>query len=102
MSKESFHPNDQISVTPSTLKLNEQRKGKGPGMLTPEEIQLLRQSAKEIQEVLLQARQKTSPKGDITSFVGSLADKTDHVATLEEIESAIADGWAQKGHKSDE
>jgi hypothetical protein len=40
-----------VFLTPSTLKLNQLRAGKGPGMLTEEEIQLLRQSKKEISEI---------------------------------------------------
>lgn len=39
------------SLTPSTLKLNQLRAGKGPGMLTAEEIVLLRKSKIEISEV---------------------------------------------------
>jgi hypothetical protein len=41
---------DKLNLTPSTLKLTEMRKGKGPGMLTMEEIELLRKSKKEISE----------------------------------------------------
>lgn len=39
------------SITPSTAKLMQFRAGKGSGMLTLEEIGLLRKSKKEISEV---------------------------------------------------
>lgn len=44
------HKNYPKSITPSTLRLNQIRAGKGPGMLTSEEIELLRKSKKEISE----------------------------------------------------
>jgi bifunctional DNA-binding transcriptional regulator/antitoxin component of YhaV-PrlF toxin-antitoxin module len=34
------------------------------------------------------------PSGTIADFIGLLAGEASHAATLEEIESAIADGWA--------
>ena len=34
------------------------------------------------------------PKGGIDDFIGLLAGKTDKVATIEEMNEAIADGWA--------
>ena len=34
------------------------------------------------------------PTGSITDFFGSLAGKTDRVATIEEINEAIEAGWA--------
>lgn len=40
-----------VSLTPSTVKLNLLRVGKGPGMLTAMEIDLLRKSKREISEV---------------------------------------------------
>jgi hypothetical protein len=49
--KQNPEVSKDVSLTPSTLKLNQLRAGKGPGMLTEEEIQLLRQSKKEISEV---------------------------------------------------
>ena len=33
-------------------------------------------------------------KGSIDNFIGHLAGKTDKVATIEEMNQAIADGWA--------
>lgn len=42
---------EKISLTPSTRKLIQMRAGKGPGMLTSEEIVLLRKSKKEISNV---------------------------------------------------
>ncbi|MEZ0208680.1 MAG: hypothetical protein ACAH17_00685 [Candidatus Paceibacterota bacterium] len=84
------------SLTPSTRKLMEIRKDKGPGMLNEEEIELLRHSAKEIQEVLQKNRDVKPKTGDISRFIGALADKTDNVATLEEIENAIASRWAKQ------
>ena len=42
-------------------------------------------------EISLKARRQT---GSIEDFLGILAGKTQKVATLEEIENAIADGWA--------
>jgi hypothetical protein len=41
----------EISLTPATRKLNQMREGKGVGMLSAEEIDLLRQSKREISEV---------------------------------------------------
>jgi hypothetical protein len=84
-------------LTPSTRKLIEMRKGKGHGMLTQEEIDLLRKSAKETNEVFILLRGWLDKKTTIKNFIGMLADKTDHVATLEEIENAIASGWVQQG-----
>jgi hypothetical protein len=95
MPNQSEGKTKKSTLTPSTRKLIEMRKGKGPGMLTVEEIDLLRQSSKEIAEVLCNARDSSNKKATIGSFVGMLADKTNHVATLEEIENAIASGWAQ-------
>jgi hypothetical protein len=83
-------------LTPSTRKLIEMRKGKGPGMLTEEEKTLLRQSAKEIAEELFNARNSSHKETTIENFVGMLTDKTNHVATLEEIGNAIASGWANQ------
>ncbi len=36
------------------------------------------------------------PAGTISGFVGLLADKTQKIATLEEINEAAAQGWAGK------
>ena len=36
------------------------------------------------------------PAGTITSFIGLLADKTQKVASIEEINEAAAQGWAGK------
>ena len=36
------------------------------------------------------------PAGKIDSFIGLLADKTQKVATIEEINEAAAQGWAGK------
>ncbi|MFD1122446.1 hypothetical protein ACFQ2T_08035 [Methylophilus flavus] len=41
----------EINLTPASRKLNEMREGKGVGMLSAEEIDLLRQSKREISEV---------------------------------------------------
>ncbi|MGQ3169599.1 MAG: hypothetical protein ACT6RZ_04445 [Methylophilus sp.] len=38
------------SITPSTAKLMQLRAGKGPGMLSQEEVELLRKSKNEISE----------------------------------------------------
>jgi hypothetical protein len=97
MPNQSEGKTKESTLTPSTRKLIEMRKGKGPGMLTVEEIDLLRQSAKEISEVLLQMRGSLYKNAPIQNFIGVLADKTHHVATLEEIENAIASGGAQQG-----
>ncbi|ARN81436.1 AbrB/MazE/SpoVT family DNA-binding domain-containing protein [Methylocystis bryophila] len=35
------------------------------------------------------------PVGDISSFIGRLAGKSQKIATLEEIEEAAASGWAE-------
>jgi antitoxin PrlF len=35
-------------------------------------------------------------KGSVEDFIGILAGKTDKVATIEEMNEAIADGWAGK------
>lgn len=35
-------------------------------------------------------------KGSVEDFIGYLAGKTDKVATIEEMNEAIADGWAGK------
>lgn len=35
-------------------------------------------------------------KGSIEDFIGHLAGKSDKVATIEEMNQAIADGWAGK------
>jgi bifunctional DNA-binding transcriptional regulator/antitoxin component of YhaV-PrlF toxin-antitoxin module len=42
---------------------------------------------------LLKAARQT---GTIASFIGSLADRTKKVATIEEINAAAAQGWAGK------
>lgn len=34
--------------------------------------------------------------GSIENFIGCLADKSDRVATIEEMNKAISDGWAGK------
>lgn len=39
---------------------------------------------------------KGEKKGSIDEFLGCLAGKTDKVATIEEMNEAIADGWAGK------
>lgn len=83
------------SVTPSTAKLNQLRAGKGPGMLTPEEIELLRKSAKEIAEVHRLIRETNVENNAASNFVGILANKTTKVATLQEIEEATSIGWAK-------
>ncbi len=49
--------NKLASVTPSTLKLNQLREGKGYGMLTAEEVDLLRKSKKEIADVCRSVRE---------------------------------------------
>jgi bifunctional DNA-binding transcriptional regulator/antitoxin component of YhaV-PrlF toxin-antitoxin module len=36
------------------------------------------------------------PRGKMSDFIGLLAGKTKKVATIEEINQAIADGWAGK------
>lgn len=36
----------------------------------------------------------SQPGGSIEDFIGLLAGQTDKVATIEEINDAIADGWA--------
>ena len=38
----------------------------------------------------------TKRKGSIDDFIGYLAGNTDKVATIEEMNEAIADGWAGK------
>ncbi len=53
MQKSSIKDNSVLifkknSLTPSTLKLNQLREGKGAGLLSTLEIELLRQSKKEI------------------------------------------------------
>jgi len=40
--------------------------------------------------------QAARPAGTIASFVGLLAEKTQRVATIEEINEAAAQGWAGK------
>jgi antitoxin PrlF len=39
---------------------------------------------------------RSKPSGSIESFIGILAGKTRKKATIEEINQAIADGWAGK------
>lgn len=39
---------------------------------------------------------KAEKKGSIEDFLGCLAGRTDKVATIEEMNEAIADGWAGK------
>ena len=36
------------------------------------------------------------PAGSMAGFVGSLAGRTTHVATIEELNSATADAWAAR------
>lgn len=38
--------------------------------------------------------QAEQPQGSIDGFVGLLAGRTPHAATLEELEAAAAEGWA--------
>lgn len=90
------------SVTPSTAKLNQLRAGKGPGMLTPEEIELLRKSAKEIAEVHRLIRETNVENNAASNFVGILASKTSKIATLEEIKKATSLGWAKQELNSKE
>lgn len=40
--------------------------------------------------------QASRPPGSIENFIGCLAGMSDKVATIEEINEAIADGWAGK------
>ena len=55
-------------------------------MLTAEEIDLLRKSQREMSE--------TYAKLSESHFFGMLAEKTNNVASLDEIKKAISDGWA--------
>lgn len=90
---------DQKSVsfylTPSTRKLMQMREGKGPGILNCEEIELLRMSKREISIGSRIARQAMIENADKLAYVSTLSNKTSYLATLEEIENAIQDGWAQ-------
>lgn len=84
-----------VYLTPSTRKLMRLREGKGPGMLNAEEIELLRMSNREISIASQIAFQSLSDRADCPKFVGLLSDKTNYIATIEEIEQAIQDGWAK-------
>jgi len=88
------------SLTPSTLKLNQMMAGRERGMLTQEEIELLRKSKKEISEACKNARNLKSiesmgsqQKSSINGFIGMLAGKTKKIASLKEIKKAIAEAW---------
>lgn len=77
------------SLTPSTRKLHQllaKRDLNSSRMLTAEEIDLLRKSQREMSE--------TFAKLSKSNFFGMLTDKTNHVASLDEIKNAISDGWA--------
>jgi hypothetical protein len=91
----------EIKLTPSTRKLIDMRKGKGLGMLTEEERELLRQSSREMWKECINALESISSSGPISDFIGVLSDKTDQTATQQEIESAAANGWAGKASKKD-
>lgn len=69
------------------------REGKGLGMLNDEEIALLRQSSREISEAFRQASESGLVNVDIPKYAGILRDKTNHVASLEDIENVTPDGW---------
>lgn len=73
------------------------REGKGPGMLNDEELKLLRMSQREISVDSRIARQSIIENTDGPAYIGILSDKTSYLATIEEIERAIQDGWAKDG-----
>ncbi len=86
------------SLTPSTLKLHQllaDRDPKMSKMLTEEELDLLRKSKREISEV---CRNFYASENNQTasSPYGVLADMTDKVASLKEIEEAISSGRAEQ------
>jgi tRNA pseudouridine-54 N-methylase len=98
MAKKSDTSKSLISMTPSTLKLNQllaNRDLSRSRMLTVEEIDLLRKSKREISEVCKKAFESYDKKNK-ESFNGFLADKTDIEASLEEINEATSQGWAGK------
>jgi hypothetical protein len=95
VSKHSEIKTKGIDLTPATRKLTKMRAGKGMGMLSSEEIELLRQSRREMAEVLRNTRESKFGNSDIANIFGILADKTGQVASLKDIEQATADGWAQ-------
>ncbi|PPC83163.1 MAG: hypothetical protein CTY38_04835 [Methylotenera sp.] len=84
-----------MALTPSTRKLMHLREGKGTGMLSEEEIMLLRKSGREISEACRHARESGIVKAEVPAYIGILSDKTNYMATLEEIENVIPDGWAK-------
>lgn len=82
-----------VSLIPPIRKRIQLRNGKGLGMLTEKEIELLQQNDKDIAGASREFLGSKIEKGPISNFLGMLADKTTHQATLEEIEKAITDGW---------
>lgn len=89
MSNKTQKKKESVYLTPSTRKLIQMREGKGPGMLNEEEKDLLRKSAREISEACRHACESGLVKAHI--YLGMLSDKTNHVASLEEIEDVIPD-----------
>lgn len=84
---------DSVSLTSPIRKHIRLRNGKGLGMLTEKEMELLQQNGKNVAGASRQSLGSKIEKGPISNFLGMLADKTTHEATLEEIEKAISDGW---------
>ena len=67
MSKHSEMKAKRINFTPATRKLIKMREGKGLGMLSSEEVELLRQSKREMAEVLRNARESQLDSGDLAN-----------------------------------
>ena len=86
------HVNKKDSVSP-IRKLIQLRNGKGLCMLAEKELELLQQNGKNVAGASREFLGSKIEKGPISNFLGMLADKTTHQATLEEIEKAITDGW---------
>jgi len=84
---------DGVSLISPSHKLIQLRNGNGLGMLTEKEIELLQQNGKSVAGASREFLGSKIEKGPISNFLGMLADKTTHQATLEEIEKAITEGW---------
>ncbi|MGQ2964354.1 hypothetical protein [Methylophilus sp.] len=83
-----------IYLTPSTRKLMQLRKGKGLGMLNDEEIELLRMSKREVSIGTNITFQTMINSAERPGYIGSLSYKTIYKATIEEIQKAIQNRWA--------